>query len=206
MASRGSGLQIPEPPIQITNRVGRQIACRCTMRGCLANSLGTATGPKGGSERARTTRNHPKPVPESLALPLAHNTAYLGPFNLRGNLRQTTHFDHPAWNGRPKKALESPCGSEQVVRGHYFDGFWGLSKSENGGCFPSTHHLEGDSDHSKLMRPGCGARDSPRSFRLSNCFQPRGDRMDRPPSPSSPTVGKAAVRSAARVSCGMSRV
>ena len=37
--------------------------------------------------------------------------------------------------------------------GRYLHGFWGLSKSENGGGFPLTHHLGGDFDHGKIMKP-----------------------------------------------------
>ena len=36
---------------------------------------------------------------------------------------------------------------------HYFVGFWGLSKSENGVVALQSRHLGGDFDHGKIMRP-----------------------------------------------------
>ena len=45
---------------------------------------------------------------------------------------------------------ESLLGSSCWNWGDDFDGFW-WSKSENGGCFPLTHH-SGDFDHGKTMK------------------------------------------------------
>ena len=43
---------------------------------------------------------------------------------------------------------------QQKIWGHYFDGFWGLAKSENGiGCFPLTHHSGNDGKIMKLETP-----------------------------------------------------